>query len=53
MKRIRSAQTLCPVCLRRLEGAYEEDGDGAVYLSRTCPQHVLGEKVDSVMLVRH
>ena len=39
MKRIRSAQTLCPVCLRRLEGAYEEDGDGAVYLSRTCPQH--------------
>ncbi len=34
-----ATQSLCPVCLRRLEAAYEEDGDGAVYLTRTCPQH--------------
>ncbi|MBQ1420359.1 MAG: radical SAM protein, partial [Desulfovibrio sp.] len=34
-----ATQSLCPVCLRRLEAAYEEDGVGAVYLTRTCPQH--------------
>ena len=39
MKRVRAAQSLCPVCLRRLEGAYEEDADGAVSLTRVCPEH--------------
>lgn len=39
MKRIHDTQGLCPKCLRRLPAQYEQDDDGAVYLTRTCPEH--------------
>ncbi len=35
---VRSAQSLCPVCLRRLDAAYVREGD-AVFLRKTCQEH--------------
>ena len=32
------AQSLCPVCLRRLDAVYER-ADDAVLLRKTCPEH--------------
>ena len=34
-----ATQSLCPVCLRRLDAYYINDTDGAVLLARTCPEH--------------
>ena len=39
MRRLHDTQGLCPRCLRRLPAYYEEDDDGAVYLTRSCPEH--------------
>lgn len=33
-----STTTLCPACLERVPGAYEER-DGSVFLTRSCPEH--------------
>ena len=39
MRRLHDTQGLCPRCLRRLPAYYEEDDDGAVFLTRSCPEH--------------
>lgn len=36
--RLSATTSLCPTCLERVPGWYEER-DGAVYLGRTCPEH--------------
>ena len=35
---LKRAQSLCPVCLRRLDARYERAGE-AVLLRKTCPEH--------------
>ena len=38
---LRRTQSLCPVCLRRLDAVYvrPEDAPEAVLLEKTCPEH--------------
>ena len=38
---LRRTQSLCPVCLRRLDAVYERDGsdNSCVLLRKTCPEH--------------
>ena len=41
---LRRTQSLCPVCLRRIDAVYERpDGpdvaEGGVFLRKTCPEH--------------
>lgn len=38
MKMLGTAQSLCPVCLKPLEGRYESE-KGAVFLTKTCKEH--------------
>lgn len=37
----RAAQSLCPVCLRRIDARYEESAlpPGEIWLRKTCPEH--------------
>lgn len=35
----RAIQSVCPVCLRRVEARYEETGPGRVELIKNCPEH--------------
>ncbi|MCR5814169.1 MAG: radical SAM protein [Desulfovibrio sp.] len=35
---IRRTESLCPVCLRRLDASYEQEGE-IVYLRKQCPEH--------------
>lgn len=36
---LKTTQSLCPVCLRRVDAVYREAADGAVELARVCPEH--------------
>ena len=38
-ERIRETRSVCPVCLRNLPAQLVREGDGRVFLEKTCPEH--------------
>ncbi len=39
MKLLRSTRSVCPVCLRNLSAALEQDAAGRVFMKKCCPDH--------------